>query len=52
VTAQLTNVMPGASPAAKLAYAAALVGTAVYVIGFVASFWLPEPQRHDAPEYV
>jgi MFS family permease len=44
VTTSLTNVMPGAGPAAKLAYAAAVVGTSVYVIGFIASFWLPEPK--------
>jgi MFS family permease len=44
VTTSLANVMPGAGPAAKLAYAAALVGTSVYVIGFIASFWLPEPK--------
>jgi hypothetical protein len=29
---------------------AAVVGTAVYVVGFVASFWLPEPKREDLPE--
>ena len=41
----LANSMPGAGPAAKLAYAAALVGTTVYVIGFAASFFLPEPRQ-------
>ncbi len=45
VTTQLANVMPGAGPAAQLAYAAAVVGTSVYVIGFCASFFLPEPQQ-------
>jgi MFS family permease len=44
VTTTLANSMPGAGPAAKLAYAAAVVGTSVYVIGFIASFWLPEPK--------
>jgi MFS family permease len=44
VTTTLANSMPGGSPAAKLAYAAAVVGTSVYVIGFIASFWLPEPK--------
>jgi MFS family permease len=44
VTTSLANSMPGAGPAAKLAYAAAVVGTSVYVIGFIASFWLPEPK--------
>jgi MFS family permease len=48
VTTQLANVMPGTGAAGKLAAAATVVGTAVYVIGFVASFWLPEPRR-DLP---
>jgi hypothetical protein len=50
VTAQLTNVMPGATPALKLAYAAAAVGTTVYIVGFIASFWLPEPESEALPE--
>jgi len=49
VTAQLAKTTPGAGPAAKLAYAAAIVGTAAYVIGFAASFFLPEPPK-DLPE--
>jgi nitrate/nitrite transporter NarK len=49
-TTQLANVMPGAGPAAKLAYAAALVGLSVYVAGFLASFWLPEPKGQALPE--
>jgi hypothetical protein len=49
VTTQLVTAMPG-TPATKLAYASALVGTAAYVIGFVASFWLPEPQKQELPE--
>jgi nitrate/nitrite transporter NarK len=50
VTTSLVGSMPGASPSVKLAYAAALVGTTVYVIGLVASFWLPEPGREELPE--
>ena len=50
VTTQLANVMPGAGPAMKLAYAASLVGLVVYVVGFVASFWLPEPKSEELPE--
>jgi MFS family permease len=47
--ALLTNTivrpyMPGDSVPVQLAYAAALVGTSVYVIGFVASFFMPEPK--------
>ena len=50
VTTQLLSAMPGATPAIQLAYASALVGTAAYVIGFTASFWLPEPKREELPE--
>ena len=50
VTTQLANIMPGAGPAMKLAYAASLVGLVVYVGGFVASFWLPEPKSDELPE--
>jgi len=45
VTTQLSNVMPGGSPPAQLAYAAAAVALLVYAVGFVASFWLPEPPQ-------
>jgi hypothetical protein len=41
--------MPGGTPAVKLAYACALVGTAAYVIGFLASWWLPEPTSEKLP---
>ena len=50
VTTQLVPSMPGASVPIKLSYAAALVGTTAYVIGFAASFWLPEPQKEDLPD--
>ena len=50
VTTQLVAIMPGATAPAKLAYASALVGTAAYVIGVTASFWLPEPTREDLPD--
>jgi MFS family permease len=49
VTTQLANVMPGDSPPTALAHAAALVALAVYATGFVASFWLPEPEE-ELPE--
>jgi hypothetical protein len=42
--------MPGAGVPIKLAYAAAIVGTAAYVIGVVASFWLPEPKEQELPD--
>ncbi|MDX1984761.1 MAG: MFS transporter [Bryobacteraceae bacterium] len=43
LTTTLANTMPGAGPSAKLANAAALVALLVYAVGFIASFWLPEP---------
>jgi len=50
ITAQLANVMPGGTPFAKLAHAAALVGFIVCAVGVAASFWLPEPKRGELPE--
>jgi len=50
VTTNLVASMPGATPPIKLARAAAIVGTGAYVIGFIASFWLPEPKREELPE--
>ena len=50
ITTSLVASMPGPTPVAKLAYAGALVGTTVYVIGFIASWWLPEPKAEDLPE--
>jgi len=50
VTTTLANYTPGDTPALKLAFAAGIVGTATYVIGLIASFWLPEPAGEDLPE--
>ena len=50
VTTRLVAFMPGGSVPVQLAYAAALVGTTAYVIGFAASFWLPEPETADLPD--
>jgi MFS family permease len=50
VTVQLANIMPGVAPAVKLAYAATTVGLLVYLVGFIASFWLPEPKGEELPE--
>jgi MFS family permease len=38
LTAQLANALP-------LAYAAATVALLVYAVGFISSFWLPEPKE-------
>ena len=50
LTTQLANVLPGATPAIQLAYAAAAVAFLVYAVGLVGSFWLPEPKEGDLPE--
>ena len=51
VTTQLATSMPGATPARKLAYAAALVGLAGRTsAACIASFWLPEPKQEELPE--
>lgn len=42
--------LPKASPATKLAYAAAAVALAVYAIGSIACFWLPEPKEEELPD--
>ncbi len=50
LTTQLVSSMPGAALPPRLAYAAAIVGTAAYIIGVVASMWLPEPKREELPD--
>ena len=50
LTTQLANVMPGLTPYTRLAHAAAAVAFLVYLVGFIASFWLPEPQQERLPE--
>jgi len=34
----------------KVAYVAAVVGFSVYLVGFIASFWLPEPPKENLPD--
>ena len=43
LTTSLAGSMPGVSPGVQMGYAAAIVGLLVYAIGFLASFFLPEP---------
>jgi predicted MFS family arabinose efflux permease len=50
VTTQLANYMAGAKPPMRLAYASAVVGTTVYVIGVACSFFLPEPKGDALPD--
>jgi len=42
--------MPAGSPTEKLAWASAIVGLVVYVVGFAASFFLPEPKQQELPD--
>jgi len=50
VTTQLVAWMPGATLPTRLAYACALVGTAAYLVGYVASWKLPEPGLEELPD--
>ncbi len=47
LTTSLVSEMPGATVPIKLAYACTIVGTVAYLIGYIASHWLPEPQQSD-----
>jgi len=48
-TSLATTSIPSQAPA-KLAYTAAGVIFFVYAVGFIASFWLPEPKRDSLQE--
>jgi hypothetical protein len=50
LTAQGANIMPGLTPSIKLACAAGVTAFLVYTVGWVASFWLPEPSHAQLPE--
>ena len=50
LTTQVAATMPGTAPETKLSYAAATVAALVYIIGLIASFWLPEPTQEELPE--
>jgi len=50
LTTQLADVLPGATAPIRLAYACAMVGTAAYAVGVLASAWLPEPARAELPD--
>jgi MFS family permease len=50
LTTRLIGWMPQGSPATRLAYAAAVVGTLLYAVGLLLSFFLPEPATEDLPE--
>ncbi len=50
VTASLAVTADRAYAPTKVALVAAGVGFAVYLVGLIASFWLPEPERETLPE--
>jgi MFS family permease len=50
ITTSIATFMPGGTPSRQLAYAAGTVGLAALTIGFVASFWLPEPPQNAVLE--
>jgi hypothetical protein len=50
VTTTLATYAPGATPPMRLAFAAAAVGTFVYVAGLICSFFLPEPKDEELPD--
>jgi MFS family permease len=50
ITATLAVTSDRAFAPIKVALVAAVVAFSVYLIGFIASFWLPEPQQEELPD--
>jgi hypothetical protein len=50
LTTQLTNVMPGASAAARLAYSAGTLAVLAYCLSLIGSHWLREPHHAQLPD--
>jgi MFS family permease len=50
IVTSMVQFMPGGTPTRQLAYAAGIVGLLACAIGFVASFWLPEPNLTVTPD--
>lgn len=50
LTTTLVSMMPGETGPVKFAQAATLVGLGVYMLGFMLSFFLPEPKEEALPE--
>ncbi len=50
LTATLAVTPDRAYAPTKVAMIAAAIGFSVYLVGFIASFWLPEPPTEDLPE--
>jgi hypothetical protein len=50
VTSKLAVTTDPAYAATKVAIVSGIVGFSVYLVGFIASFWLPEPKKEELPE--
>jgi MFS family permease len=50
VTATLAITPDRAYAPTKVAYVAAAVAFSVYLVGFITSFWLPEPKEQELPD--
>ena len=50
LTATLAVTPDRAFAPTKVAYVAAAVGFSVYLVGLIASFWLPEPPKENLPD--
>jgi MFS family permease len=50
LTTQLTNIMPGASATARLAYSAGTLAVLAYSLSLIGSFWLREPRHAQLPD--
>ena len=50
IVTSMVAFMPGGTGSRQLAYAAGIIGLLSYLIGFVASFWLPEPSLESTPD--
>jgi MFS family permease len=50
LTATLAVTPDRAYAPIKVAYVAAAVGFSVYLVGFITSFWLPEPPKENLPD--
>ncbi len=50
LASELSLAMPGANDAVRMAAAATLIGTGVYIGNIILCFFLPEPQHEELPE--
>jgi MFS family permease len=50
ITTGIVHYMPGSNASIQLAWAAGFVGLAACLVGFIASFWLPQPEYSIQPD--